>query len=485
MPGIPAADKLRIVNSSAATKSFSADTLQYSVRGVIVLFFWLLCGDFCLTLVEFVIPYILPLELKDQDASSRLIAGLMSVVPGIINLTWVPSISTWSDRVRTRWGRRIPFMLAGAPAMALVLAAIGGNDAISEAVHRLAPGGLPLATIRLVTLSALMVGFYLCNVLALNLYFLLFNDVVPPRWMGRFAFALRMVGTLAGSAFHYFIFPHAGEHRGVIFLGVGLLFAAAYLLMCLNVKEGAYPPHEPIEGGRGPRALIRTYVRQCFSHRYYVYIYLYAGFDVASEVIKPFLLLLMNLTLGLSLAEIGWINGTAMFLGLVGNVVGGLLMERIHIVRLCVWLKGLQSVVLAGFVVYLFSGLPEWTGWGAALAFNVLFFVLHSARCLVQIPVNMTLLPRLHYGQISSAMQATAGAMGILGGFVAGALMDGLLGLYGGSHFAYRWVPAWALIFNGLAAWSLWQVDRLVRAMHGPDIKSFVPPDPTLAAAPR
>ncbi|MDD5200506.1 MAG: MFS transporter [Terrimicrobiaceae bacterium] len=459
-------------------------TLSYTAKGIVVLFFWLLCGDFCLTLVEAIVPYILPLELNDQGASNRLITGLMSVTPGVIGLLWVPTVSTWSDRTRTGRGRRIPFLLVGVPAVAFILAAIGENGAISEALHRIAPDFVSIKTLRLATLSMLVVGYYFCNVLVYHLYFLLFNDVVPRDWMSRFAVLFRIVGTVAGSAFHFFLFPYARTCREQIFLGVGLLFAVAYLLMCLNVKEGSYPPPVPFDGRPGLRSVIQTYFRQCFGHRYYLFIYLTTGFDIVSDVVKPFILLMMSLSLGLNLTDIGRINGIAALSGMAGFIASGFLMERFDLLRLTLVLKVLQVVVTGGFVIYLFTGQPPGTAWAATLTFNVLVYLLTATRNVIGVPMNMMLFPRLQFGQISSAMHAVAGAMGIAGGFIAGASMDGILAMYGGNSQAYRWATVWLMFFGAVATLCLVPVYRHIRDTHGPDLKTFVPPDPASGAVP-
>jgi hypothetical protein len=51
--------------------------LTYTKAGLFVLFSWLLWGDFCYTLMEAVVPSILPLKLKGLGCSN----WLMGLIP--------------------------------------------------------------------------------------------------------------------------------------------------------------------------------------------------------------------------------------------------------------------------------------------------------------------------------------------------------------------------------------------------------------------
>src|SRR5689334_21296513 len=60
---------------------YTVGTLSYTTAGLVALFVWLLWGDFCLTIMETIIPSILPLKLQSLKASSTLMAVLMSTLP--------------------------------------------------------------------------------------------------------------------------------------------------------------------------------------------------------------------------------------------------------------------------------------------------------------------------------------------------------------------------------------------------------------------
>ena len=58
--------------------------------GLFTLFSWLLWGDFCFTLMETILPSILPLTLRSLGASNTLIAALVATIPCLSNFVVNP-----------------------------------------------------------------------------------------------------------------------------------------------------------------------------------------------------------------------------------------------------------------------------------------------------------------------------------------------------------------------------------------------------------
>ena len=90
---------------SAEAKTWKCGSLVYTKRGLIALFGWLLWGDVCFTLMEAVVPSILPLHFKNLGASNMTIGFVLTTLPGIFNLTVTPWLSFKSDRHRSRCRR--------------------------------------------------------------------------------------------------------------------------------------------------------------------------------------------------------------------------------------------------------------------------------------------------------------------------------------------------------------------------------------------
>ena len=101
--------------SVAGGKTYHCGTLTYTKVGLFVLFAWLLWGDFCFTMMETVVPSIVPLRLRELNAPNWIMGLVLVTLPCILNVALNPVISTASDRHRGRWGRRIPFMLFTVP----------------------------------------------------------------------------------------------------------------------------------------------------------------------------------------------------------------------------------------------------------------------------------------------------------------------------------------------------------------------------------
>jgi len=250
-------------------KIYSVGTLTYTKRGLIVLFVWMLWGDFCYTLMEAVVPSILPIKLKSLGAANTTMAVILSTLPGILNTTICPWVSFWSDRYRSRWGRRIPFILWTLPFLTLFLILLGFSQPIGHGLHRLvfaASGYLSATTVAVVMIGIFMVGFQFFNMFVGSVYWYLFNDVVPKEVIGQFLGLFRVVGGLAGVLYNYFIFKYAESHMTEIFLGAALLYFFGFGLVCLRVKEGEYPPPPEYVGGQtGLFAGLKTFFVECFS----------------------------------------------------------------------------------------------------------------------------------------------------------------------------------------------------------------------------
>ena len=186
----------------------SCGTLSYTGLGLVNLFCWMLWGDFCYTMMELLIPTLLPLVLRQHQASNFTIGLLVGSIPAMLNFIINPIVSTASDRTRTRWGRRRPYLLFASPFVALFLILVGWADAIGTFLYRLTcgEGGSPALTI-IVILAIFAVGFQVFNLFVSSVFYYIFADVVPKPFVGRFMAFFRVVGTAAGVCFQKWIVP--------------------------------------------------------------------------------------------------------------------------------------------------------------------------------------------------------------------------------------------------------------------------------------
>ena len=68
-----------MANANAA-KTSKCGTLEYTKLGLIALFGWLLWGDFCYTIMEAVVPSLVPLKLKSLNCPNWVMGMIISVI---------------------------------------------------------------------------------------------------------------------------------------------------------------------------------------------------------------------------------------------------------------------------------------------------------------------------------------------------------------------------------------------------------------------
>ena len=183
------ADKsIQTAGAEAAPKVYHCGTLTYTKAGIFAIFAWLLWGDFCYTLMETVVPSVLPLKLKALGAPNWLMAMILSTIPSFFNMTICPYISFKSDRYRSRWGRRIPFIVATLPFLCIALVALGCSEDISLFLQKHMPAlsGFAPTTITIALIAVFMAVFQFFNTFVSSVFWYLFNDVVPPQFLSRF-----------------------------------------------------------------------------------------------------------------------------------------------------------------------------------------------------------------------------------------------------------------------------------------------------------
>jgi len=207
-------------------KIYQVGTLKYSIRGLAILFAWLLWGDFAFTFFENIFGRFIPLYLKDLQASNTLIGVMTGSIAGAVNLLFLPGISRWSDEYRSRWGRRIPFLAVVTPITVVSVILVGFAPEIGAWVHsrvtiHIAPA-VSLTAVILTLLCGLVVAFHYFNMVLCNGFTWLVRDVVPYEVMARFLSWFRIIGTVSSVAFSWYVFPYIISHRKEICVGVGL-----------------------------------------------------------------------------------------------------------------------------------------------------------------------------------------------------------------------------------------------------------------------
>jgi MFS family permease len=425
-------------------------TLQYTKAGLAWVFLMLLWGDFVFQLMESVAPAIVPLQLKKLGISDILLPIVTATIPNIINTLLNPIISTASDRHRGRFGRRIPFMLFSAPFICGALVLLAFSTEIGVWLHGLIGPmtGWSAGAAAILTMSVLWILFTVLNMFATTVYYYFFNDVVPGLFMSRFFGLFRLVASLAAMLWNGLFFQHALTHMRPIFLGAAVVYFVGFLTMCLGIKEGKYPPAPPL--GEGFWVKLRTYAKECLSHRLYIYMFVHNIFWAVSSACSTYTVFL-NLSLGLSLKQIGFIAAAVSGVQTVLSYPAGMLADRFHPMRVMVWIKiGLVAIVPLNFI-WLFGNFRPQTAFHILIALAAVELPLGLLYDTTRQPMQMRVWPKSRYGQFCSFNAIVQAACGIVATAMAGVYMTAMRWAFPdnvwGKDYCYRMIPAWRMPF--------------------------------------
>lgn len=454
-------------------------TLSYTKAGLAMLFLWLLWGDFCYVLMESVVPSILPLRLKALEASNTTIGLILTTAPMIINIVVNPVVSFCSDRHRGPRGRRIPYLSATLLPLVTLLILLGYSDRIGLWLHSALgshAAGFTPNQVALGTVAAIMILFSLFNSVVNAVFWYLFNDVVPEVLLARFMSWFRIVGTLAVSAYNFFVFEYAESHAAEIFVGAALLYLVGLGLMCWRVKEGDYPPPpKNIDHRSGIWSAVTTYGRECHRYGHYMLIFLVSICTALGVMASaPFMLFLYQST-GLSLHQIGTVVGVSSISSAVFVLGAGWLADRFHPTRVVIaGLLGQVCLALPAQCVFLLWKPSPQVAFYAWIVICVFF--ISPAAALVSMfdpPLFMRYFPRERYGQFCSANALWRSLALIMGGVAVGRYLDCLKDRVGATR-AYLWLPVWQWFFCMLMLIVMWRVYRSWQR-HGGD-KAYAAP---------
>jgi len=444
--------------------TYSPDARTYTRMGLVALFFWLLWGDFCFVLMEKVEPTLLPLALKDAGVPNVWIGIIIGTIPSIMSIFINPIVSYKSDRYRSKWGRRIPFLVFATPFVTMFLILIGFSLPIARFLHnRLAHQfdsfGLSGVSVILVVVTLFVIGFQFFNIVVSSTYSYLFADVVPKHVMGRFVSLFRVAGAGASFTWSYWIFGLASTHMTAIYVWLGILYFVVFMLMSWRVKEGTYPPPAVESRGPGVLGMFRTYLNECFRSHYYLWFFAGMALFTIAGCGGPFWVFFYRDTLRLSLDEIGKVLAWCNAAQVVWAIPCGYLVDRIHPVRgYLVGALGLVATVALCF--FLIQDRQT------MLVFTLLQMTAGTFFSIALTAIGPVLLPRERYGQFSAANGIVGSLARVLGAGAAGMFMDWV-----GN---YRYVLVW---YGGFVAASLFPMVMVYIGWqrHG-GARNYVPP---------
>jgi MFS family permease len=384
---------------------YTCGTLHYTPAALAVLFGWLLWGDFTMCLMES-LPGLLVMQLKDYNVSNQAIGFLMTTIFTVANTVLNPIISYSSDRTRTRWGRRRPFLMFATPFVTLFLILIPWAPQVTAAlvkvsvIHKFLEL-FPWSPLVLV-FGVLIALFQIFHMFIGSVYYYLIPDTVPEPFIGRFYGLFRVVGLVGGMLFYWFVYGKAHAHMRLVFAAFAVLYGVSFVLMCWKVREGDYPEIQEKHGHWF--SPIQNYVVECFGTPRNWLIFLVYGTIMWPSAASQFALFFYRDQIGLTEAEVGRISAVSQGAMFLLAAPFGALVDR--------W--GSQKALMVGLVAGIVASLSCFFLIHTRLMAFVLGFTQTIPVFLIFLALakwTVDMYPRAQYGQYGSA-GAMVGALG-------------------------------------------------------------------------
>ena len=471
---------------SGTKRLWRIGTLTYTSTGLIVLFFWLLAGDFAWSMRERSVGPMAQWYLDSLKVPNLLFGLLLTSFPALLGLILGPIISVKSDRHRGKWGRRIPFLLVTTPMAAAGMIGLALTPLLAKWLHGLgqpghavgawlhgALGGSStgvwfLSVIEnemIVSVACFMVfwaAFEVATIAGQSVFGGLINDVVPHEMLGRFYGLFRAVSLIDGMIFNYWIMGYVPTHFTLILVAVGVFYGAAFMWVCLRVKEGGYPPPATLPPDkRGRVEEVKMYFRESFSRPYYVIVFVMLMMsNLAFMPVNAFSVRYAE-SLGMSMKSYGHCLALTYLVSLCLAYFLGALADRYHPMR--VSMAALASYLAVSLAGVLFATTPE----RFALVF-VIHGVLSGCYFSSAASLGQRLFPQSRFAQFASA----AGIVMALGNMTLIPAVGTFVDLTGK---AYRYTFGVGFVLTLVALVSAWQVHVRFMRMGGP--KGYVAPE--------
>ncbi len=421
----------RVEELPAAAGPRRVGTLGYSWPGFIVMLTLLSVGVFSFVTIQNLFNTLMPLQLHATGASNKTIALIVTTMPYWVALGINPLFSSWSDRLRTRWGRRNPFILGSAPLIAVVLIALGWTPQLAKWLN---PEPLAANQWTFVLLVVLAIVYQVVFMIPGAVFWYLFPDVVPKVFMSRFMALFQIVNSGAWFVFSRWMLPWSETALGWLYTGIGVMYLLSMLLVFFSVREGDYPPVDDFKERTGVMDAMRLYFKECYSIGFYYPFFLAVTLSEVSTICRGmYNLIYAKQHLHISTEDFGDIMSYYALIGLACSLPFGWLSDKIHPMRMygCALVLVVATNVVSFYMV---------NDRGTFLVATVTLGVVYALQTVSTIPMFVAILPEKLYGQFCSACSLfRAVFIGILG-LGGGALLD-----YLGN---YQYIYAWDAVFT-------------------------------------
>lgn len=333
-----------------------------------------------------------------NEVAGAAVTGLLIGAEGLFALMIPVVIGGWSDQVRTRLGRRMPFLLAATPvaAVALIVMPVFGS---------------------LLVLALALMLFYAAYFAYYAPYRALFPDLVPGPLRGRsqgVQNTLREIGLGAALVSGGVLL---GLWKPLPFLLATVVLAAVTVWFVTQVKESSEQREaEPSNGAAGARGALGEVAgilrREAPVRRLVV---ANALLEATVAAMKTFVVLYITVGLGRSMQFTSLALGVVAASVIAGALLSGRLADRIGHLRI---LKVALPVYAAGLTLPVLSE--------SALVLAAVPLGAGAAGIVMTLPYSMLmgLMPDERHGAVSGIFEAGRGVGVLLGPVLAGIAVE-------------------------------------------------------------
>ncbi len=268
-------------------------------------------GFFTMGLMDPLYDTYVPLFLRRYIDSNAAVGGVMTL-DNVLQLLLIPVISIWSDRTRTRFGRRIPFIIIMLPTAALLFALIPGMAASS-----------------LLALIGLIFLFNIFKTSVRGPVVALMPDMVPGAYRSEANGVINTMGGIGLIVGTLALAPLMNRNENLPFQVAAAFVLIATLVLFAFVRER--PPEAGGTDTREPQVSILVAVKQVFKAQDAsvprILIAIFFWF-MAYEGAKPFLGLYLVDTMGVSAGSAALAQGVAGIASVAVAIPTGYLAHR-------------------------------------------------------------------------------------------------------------------------------------------------------------
>lgn len=257
--------------------------------------------------------------------------------------------------------------------------------------------------------------------------------------------AMNIGGMVTQLVFNLWVMPSVTDHLPWVYTVVGITYFVTFMLMCVFVKEGKYPPAKRPENEGLPLWLriynwVALYFRQCYRHPFFIFLFLGTALNNASTTCRQvFNLLFATRELGMDAAQYGKVMAVGAFVSMGVIMLTGWIMDKIHPLR--VFLASGVIVILANIWGYYFV-----FDYHSFFTVGIAIIAVYAIQNVSNGPVFVALFPPEKYGQFCSANAMLNSALLIFANYLGGIAID---------LFGYRFIFVWDTLFTIAATVSL------------------------------